>query len=149
MKHSMTWILIADGAEARVYAHEGPGKGLQLVDGLQFHQAHLQAQEIMADRPGRSISSVGSGRSAVEYSTDPVKAREQRFVEHVAEVLDHKHQSGAFQRLIIAAAPIALGQIRPALSKGVQDTVIAELPKDLTKIPTAQLAQHFEAVLAV
>lgn len=149
MKAKVTWILIADGATAKVFEHNGPGKGLQAVDDLMFEQTPLKAGEIMADRPGRSFASVGGGRSAMEYSSDPVAVRERRFVENVAEELERKHQQHAFDQLIVAAAPTALGDLRPALSKGLRDTIVAELPKDLTNLPTAQLGQHFDGLLAI
>ncbi len=149
MKAKVTWILIADGAQAKVFEHQGPGKGLKAVSEVKFEQDPLQAREIMADKPGRSFSSVGHGRSAMEYTTDPVAVRERRFVENVAEELDRHEQQGAFDRLIIAAAPTALGDIRPALSKKLQDRVMAELPKDLTNIPTPQLEKHFADLLPV
>jgi protein required for attachment to host cells len=149
MKAKTTWILIADGAQAKVFEHSGPGKGLRVVDDMHFEQAPLQAQEIMADRPGRSFASAGSARSAMEYSSDPVAVRERRFVENVAEELDRHLQKGEFDRLIVAAAPTALGDLRPAFSKGVKDTIVAELPKDLTNIPTPKLETHFEGLLAI
>ena len=103
----------------------------------------------MADKQGRSSSSVGHGRSAIAYSTDPVQVRERRFLETLAAMLDAKLQAGAFGRLIIAAAPTALGSIRPALSDAVRKTIMAELPKDLTNIPTAQLDKHFAELLPI
>ena len=54
-----------------------------------------------------------------------------------------------FERLVIAAAPTALSDLRPALSEAVKATIIAELPKDLTNIPTAKLAEHFDGLIAV
>jgi protein required for attachment to host cells len=149
MKAKTTWILIADGAQAKVFEHLGPGSGLRVVEGMQFEQKALQAREIMADRPGRSFASSGSARSAMEYSSDPVAVRERRFVENVAEELDKHLQTGAFDRLIVAAAPTALGDLRPAFSKGVRETIVAELPKDLTNIPTAKLDSHFADVLVI
>ncbi|WP_417310625.1 host attachment protein [Devosia sp.] len=150
MKATTTWILIADGAEAKVFAHRGPGKGLQIVENMHFSQEPLQARDIMADRPGNATGSQGARNSGgVEYSSDPVAVRERRFVEEVASELDTRLNKGEFERLIIAAAPTALGDIRPALSKGVKATVLAELDKDLTNVPTAQLGKHFDAVLAV
>lgn len=147
MKAKVTWILIADGATAKVFEHTGPGKGLRVVDGLMFEQQPLRSSEIMSDRPGRSFSSVGSGRSAIEPPSDPVAVRERRFVENVADELERKLQQRAFERLIIVAAPTALGDLRPALSKGVRDTIVAELPKDLTNLPTPQLENHFSDLL--
>lgn len=142
MKPVVTWILVADGAEAKIFEHAGPGKGLRALDALHFEQEPLQAQDLVTDRPGRTYSSVGPGRSAMEVA-DPVAVRERRFVEQLAEMLERRRAAGDFRRLIIAAAPIALGDLRPALSKAVRDTVIAELPKDLTNLPTPQLESHF------
>ena len=66
MKPIVTWVLLADGAQAKVFEHGGPGKGLTPVRDLLFEEEPLQAREIMADKPGRSFSSVGRGRSAIE-----------------------------------------------------------------------------------
>ncbi|MEO5805172.1 host attachment protein [Devosia sp.] len=148
MKKTVTWILLADGAQARVLKNTGPGTGLRQVDGLDFSMPALQAQEIMADRPGRGASSSGQ-RSAIEPKTDPVQYREAEFVKSLADMLGRQLHDGAYDRLVIAASPIALGVIRKAISPAVRDTVLAELDKDLTNLPTAQLQKHFEGILAV
>lgn len=150
MKPTRTWIVIADGDQAKIFENDGPGKGLHAVKDLQLEQAHLKARDIMADKPGRAGNTQGPGsRSGIAYHTDPVDVREQRFVEHLADVLDRKHTEGAFERLVIAAAPAALGDLRPALSDEVKETILAELPKDLTNIPTAKLGEHFDGLIAV
>ena len=148
MKAKVTWILIADGAQARVLENDGPGKGLTPVKGLKFSQEPLRNQDIVTDRSGRSFSSVGHGRSAYEPEVSPVDQREARFVETVVAELEEHHREGAFNRLIIAADPTSLGNIRGMMSKGLQDAVVAELPKDLTNTPTAKLASHFDEILA-
>lgn len=150
MKPTVTWIVIADGNEAKIFEHEGPGKGLQPVKDLHFEQKALKASEIMADKPGRASGAGGVGaRSAMEYSSDPVAVRERKFVERLAEVLDEKKTEGKFDRLVLAAAPTALGDIRPALTDQVKQTILAEMPKDLTNVPTPKLAAHFDGLIAV
>lgn len=145
MKKTVTWVLIADGAQARVLEHGGPGKGFKLVEGLEWSIEPLQAQDINSDKPGRSHTSVG--RSGVE-SKDPVAHRETEFVKSLAAMLDRKVQQGAFDRLVVVAAPIALGDIRKAMTPAVQKVVVGELNKDLTNLPTAQLNQHLDGILA-
>lgn len=149
MKPTVTWILVANGTQARVLENTGPGKGLRQVDGLDFGIEALQARELVTDRPGRSFSSVGHGRSAMEPRTDPVEQREAAFVKSVADVLDAELKKGAYDRLVIAAAPIALGDIRKQLTAGVRKTILAELDKDLTNLPTAQLDRHLDGIIAV
>lgn len=151
MKPTVTWIVIADGNQAKVFEHDGPGKGLKPLKDLNFEQEPLKAQEIMADKPGRSFSSAGGpgARSSIEYSSDPVAVRERRFAERLADLLDEKLQQGRFDRLVIAAAPAALGDIRPALSDRVKEKILAEMPKDLTNEPIPKLAAHFDGLIAI
>jgi len=149
MKKTITWILIADGNQARVLENGGPGKGLSSVKGLDWSIPALQSQDINADRPGRSFSSVGPGRSAMEPRTDPVDHREAEFARSVAAVLDEKAKAGAFDRLVIAAAPVTLGNLRKVMSDHVRKTVVAELDKDLTNVPTPKLDRHFDGIIAV
>lgn len=149
MKPVITWVLIADGGQARVFENAGPGKGLTPVPGMAFSIPNLQAQDIMADKSGRSFSSVGHGRSAMEPQTDPVAYREAGFAKSVAEVLDAKRTEGAFHRLVITAAPAALGHLRHALSPAVRKCLVAELHKDLTNVRPSELGKHFESVFAV
>jgi protein required for attachment to host cells len=149
MKPTVTWILLADGAQAKVFAHSGPGTGLRPVEDLLFEDEPRRAREIMADKPGRSFSSMGSGRSAMEYTSDPVKVREANFVKQVAEELDRRYQQSAFSRLIIAAAPSALGNIRGALSDNLKEAVVAEMPKNLTNETTPKLEKHFDGILVM
>jgi protein required for attachment to host cells len=143
MKKTVTWVLIADGAQARVLENTGPGKGLKQVEGLQWSNEPLRAKDIVSDRPGG-----GATGGSMAPRVDPVEQREEEFVKNLAVILDKHHQQGSFDRLIIAAAPIALGDIRKAISPAVKKTVVAELNKDLTNLPTAQLDQHFDGIIA-
>jgi len=149
MKKTVTWILIADGTQARVLENTGPGKGLAAVKGLDWSIVPLQSQDIDSDRPGRGHSSVGSARSAMEPRTDPAQHREAEFVRSVASELDRKAKDGAYDRLVIAAAPLALGNLRKALSEHVKKTIVAELDKDLTNLPTANIDRHLDGIIAV
>lgn len=149
MKPTITWILIADGARARVLEHKGPGKGLNEVPGLEFSDEHLRTGDIVSDRPGRSFDSNGVGRSAMQPQTDPADKRETDFVIGLADMLDEKLRGGAFDQLIVAAAPRAMGDLRKALTPKLRAKITAELPKDLTQIPNSDMAKHLEDVLAV
>ncbi|MCW5722293.1 MAG: host attachment protein [Devosia sp.] len=149
MKKPTTWILIANGTQARVLEHNGPGKGLTGIDGLDWSITPLQSQDINTDKPGRGFKSVGLGRSAMDPRTDPVEHREAEFVRSIAQEIDRKALEGAFDRLVLVAAPIALGNFRKFLSDHAKKAIIAELDKDLTNLPTPQLDKHFDGIIAV
>jgi protein required for attachment to host cells len=46
---------------------------------------------------------------------------------------------GAFDKLVIAAPPVALGEFRKAVSPAVAKATILEIDKDLTKHPLAEI----------
>jgi protein required for attachment to host cells len=144
MKKTITWILIVDGTRARVVEHAGPGKGLATIDGLDWSIPALQAQDIDTDGYGR-----GPTGGAMSSDNDPAKHREAEFVRSVAATMHEKALANAFERLVIAAAPISLGNLRKALSEHVKKRVVAELDKDLTNVPTAQLNRHLDGIIAV
>ena len=77
MKSVKTWILIANGSRARIVINEGVGRGVTAVAGKFFNRESQKGGDIMADRPGRTFNSEGTGRHAMEYSSDPVRERER------------------------------------------------------------------------
>lgn len=68
------------------------------------------------------------------------------FANHLAAILAQQLQTGAYTRLIIAAAPVTLGDLRSAISDQVKATVIAEFAHDLTKIPNHEIASHLQLI---
>lgn len=147
MKPTRTWILVADGARARILLNEGPGKGIKAVDGMTFAGDHSAAREIMADRPGRSFESVGDTRHALQNPSDPHELLKQQFVDKMASVLA-KHES-EYDALIIVSPPATLGMIRKSLSKPVAAKIKDELGKDLTHTTNVEIVDHLQDVLAV
>ncbi|MCG6857200.1 MAG: host attachment protein [Salaquimonas sp.] len=144
---SRTLIVIADGAHARFFIHGGPGKGLEALAKQEMKSDVPAGRDIMADRPGRSFSSVGDGRSAMEPKSDPRELIEREFARAVADKIGKL--AGRADHLIIAAAPKTLGELRKAIGPGLEKRLTATLSKDLTKTPEKDLGKHFEGVLAV
>jgi protein required for attachment to host cells len=150
MKKKITYILVADGARARLYFNAGVGKGVQPVSGA-THKAdlHHHDREILTDKPGRAFSSVGTGRSAMEPSTEWHRFEKHKFAREMAKVLDAAAANKAFDRLILVAPPATLGDLRTELGDNTRKMITAELPKDLTRHAEEDLPQHLETVLAV
>src|SRR6516164_4345310 len=135
MKPTRTWILIADGARGRILQNDGPGKGLQALEGRVWQGDHVATHELMTDRPGRS---------AIEPHSDPHRQLKRNFVHRLADALADGSRDRAYDRLILVAAPSALGDLRAALSPEVAAKVVAEVPKDLTKVPDTAVAEHLK-----
>lgn len=150
MKKTVTYILVADGARARLYANHGVGKGLQPVSGA-THKAdlHHHDREILTDKPGRTFSSVGRSRSAIEPHTEWHRFEKHKFAREMARILDAAAETKSFDRLILVAPPATLGDLRMEMGEATRKMVTAELPKDLTRHAEQELPQHLGEVLAV
>ncbi len=141
MKPIRTYILIADGARAHLLLAEGLGKPLTEVPGSETRTELKPDHELSRDRPGRVYESANVARHAVEREDLHVKEKE-RFAQSLADDLDKRLTSHEYDRLVIAAAPETLGIIRSALSDKVRAVILAEVAKDLTKIPNPQIRVH-------
>lgn len=142
-----TWIVVADGGQAKVMKYHNENDSLEIVpDGI-FDQPNLPTRDIVTDDRGRSYTGDGISqtRGAMEFTTDPHEYEEFRFVSGVSDFLD-EHVND-FDQLIIAAAPRALGTMRKKISGNVQNKVCAELNKDLTNFTMNDLHKHLQDVI--
>jgi protein required for attachment to host cells len=97
--------------------------------------------EMSADKPGRVQESATVARHAIERA-DLHRRKKERFALSLAASLERRLASNEYDRLVIAVAPETLGIIRAALSEKVKAAVLAEVPKDLTKLPNPQVRVH-------
>lgn len=150
MKKTVTYVLVADGARARIYVNEGPGRGLQAVSGA-THKAdlHSHSRDVKSDKPGRAIDAGTGQRSAMEPHQDWHRFEKHKFAREMAKVIDSAAANKAFDRLILVAPPATLGDLRTALGEQTLKLVSGELAKDLTRHAEQELPQHLGGVLAV
>ncbi len=149
MKLTTTWILIADGARARIFANLGPGKRITPVEGGVLKTDHAPSRELASDRPGRTFESADVMRHAIDPAQDPHRELKRAFAVRLAALLDERLARNAFDRLFLVAPPVTLGDLRAALSKPVKERVSAELDNDLTNTPVDELPKHLAAILPV
>ncbi len=147
MKKRVTWFLIGDGARARVYANDGPGKGLKPALRYELIANNKPSREIGSDSPGRTFASAGTDRHAMEPPTDPHRHEQRKFAREISELLGEHQRKHAFDRLIIAAAPQMLGDLRAMLPQQVRKTVHQEINKDYSKASPKDLEKHLEEYL--
>jgi protein required for attachment to host cells len=144
-RHPSTWVLIADGARARVVAYHGPGKPLTEVSAHEYAGDHSATRDILSDTGGRTFKSASAGRSKIEPHSDPHRELKSRFAHDLADML--AQEVAAYDKLVIVAAPVTLGDLRQCLSHQVKAKVIGELAEDLTKTPNDDVANHLKDIL--
>jgi protein required for attachment to host cells len=144
-----TWIVVADAAHARALESRGPGKPLRLVPAFAMEQELPPAHELDRERPSRTHESVGEVRHGIEPRTNARRMLKRRFAAHVAEKLEVAHAVHAFDRLVLVAPPEMMGDLRRCLSKSVAELVIADVAKDLVKVPDKDVRQHLDDVVGI
>lgn len=154
MKPTRSWIVIADGAQARVFENHGPGKGLIPLPSEEMHKSSRPSREINTDRPGRRRDRVAEGaamhgRHTMDYSTDPHREEKRRFADLLGEHLNEAALKHRYDRLILVAPAKTLGDLRQSLSKEAAAKIDGELTKDLTKVSDHDLPDHLGEVIAV
>jgi protein required for attachment to host cells len=132
------WVMVGDGEKALFFRNAGDGFHLKLEVVDMLEQENPRTREQGTDRPGRAFASIGTHRSAMD-ETNWHKLEKHRFAKEIADALYTAAHSGRYSKLVIAAPPMILGDIRKALHKEVSEKVVAEISKDLTNMPKNEI----------
>jgi protein required for attachment to host cells len=142
--HPRQWIIVCDGAKALIFENAGT----RLVPRLRAREVYEQdvpsTRAQGSDAPGRTHSSVGAFRSAVDQ-TDWHHQAERVFLARLAGRLDAAVISGEAEALVVIAPPRALGMIRHAYPPHVRAAVRAEIDKDYVKLPVREIDERLAA----
>ena len=139
-----SFVMVADGRKMLFFRNDGDADfpNLQVVNIAEKENPSNRDQ--MSDAPGRAFSSVGWGRSAYE-GTDFHELEETRFAAETAAILKRGAMEGDFEKLIVIAPPKTLGELRKHYHKEVANRLVAEIPKDLTGHPVAEIEKIISA----
>lgn len=135
------WVVVCDGAKALVLENKGDAMFPNLQTREVHEQKNARTGEIGSDAPGRSHSSVGHGRSAVEQ-TDYHDLAEREFLVGLMGRLNAAIEAGETKSLIVVAPPRALGVIRQTYTHNLKHAVRKEIDKDFVKMPVHEIEKH-------
>jgi len=142
--HNGDWVVVCDGAKALILENAGDAVSLNLKTKEVREQRSHRTSEQGTAAPGRSFSSVGTGRSAVEQ-TDFHEQDEERFLTELSKRLDAAIGSGETKCVVLVAPPRALGVIRQTATANLRKAVRAEIDKDFVKMPVHEIEKHLAA----
>ena len=134
-------VLIADGTKARLLRNKGNALHVDFVTERELEQENPPTREQGTDKPGRYLGPDRVSRSAVEQ-TDWHRQAEERFAATIADLLYRMAHAHTFDHLVVIAPPKVLGNLRAAFHPEVATRVLAEVAKDLTSVPTHDLAKR-------
>jgi protein required for attachment to host cells len=133
-----TWVIIADGEKALFLENMMDAQNPNLVVRRVDEQDNPPDSEQGTDRPGRMADS-GPGQRSAYDETDWHQLAKMRFADDLAETLFRMVHQGRIKRLVIAAAPRILGEIRHSLHKEVEAVLVGEIDKTLTNHPIDEI----------
>jgi protein required for attachment to host cells len=144
MKQNRTWIVVADGAKARVLLYKPHQQGVQQLPDGEFHDPHLPTHELVTERQPRVHDSVGHARHAVEPRIDPHDQRETQFLGRLAAHLDGAEQRGEFEHLVVVAPATAMGELRKAFTPPLRKRLFAEIVHDYAHQSNDYVYKHIK-----
>ncbi len=148
-RHKPTWILVADGGKAFALSDAEQPRVYIPVPGFTFTGPNLRDRDVGSDKPGRAFQAAGSSRrSAVAEAGTLVREEERAFLGTVLAALAQAHAEHRFSRLIVAAEPRAMGQVRAMLPAALASALAGEVPADFVRMPTEEIGPHVLARLA-
>lgn len=145
MNPGPTWIVVADGAHARLFEQVRPGAGV--IERESFaRRAEPAAQS--RDRLPRMHDRTGPGRHAIEPRQTPHEAAERAFLDDVGKEIASYALARAFTRLVLCAPPKAMGELRQKLPRKLR-TESGTVLKDIVDLPQAEIIALLQAELAL
>lgn len=137
LEHDM-FVVVADGEKALFLRNEGDALYPNLAVVREMKEENPPTREQGSDRPGRFNDGPSVHRSAVS-DTDWHRAQKEKFADDIADRLYRLAHRGDFDKLVIVAPPVVLGEMRRKLHKEVSDRVVGEVPKTLTNHPVYEI----------
>lgn len=139
---SVTWIMVANASQAKLFANHGPRKGLELVKELLHPQSRLKTSSLVSDRSGS-----GPGHGTFQQATDPQHHEAEIFAQEIGQALEAGRVRNAYDRLILVASKPFMGLINQRLPGQVRQKLSQSIDKDYTRLPARDLVDHLEEVV--
>ena len=127
------WIVVSDASRARFFRADATLQALEPMPVLRHPQSRKHEGDLTTDHSGRRAGGSLTGASAHDHEAEV-------FSHEVAAHIDRGLNDRAFERLVIVAPPAFLGALRSRLSGPASRAVVAEVARDYSRIPTADLS---------
>jgi protein required for attachment to host cells len=135
-------VFVGDGQRALFLRNAGDAKFPNLTVERVFAEPNPPTHEQGTDRPGRGFKGAATNRRSSMEETDWHELEKHRFAEHVATALERLVRTDGVKAVIIVAPPRTLADLRRVLHPDVKSRITAEIDKDLTKHPVADIEKH-------
>jgi len=135
-------VFVGDGQKALFLRNAGTEKSPNLTTERVFVEENPPTREQGTDRPGRAFKSAGTTRRSSMEATDWHQLEKHHFARRVAAAMEQLVRTRNVKALVIVAPPRTLADLRDVLHADVKARIRAEIGKDLTNLPVAEIERH-------
>jgi protein required for attachment to host cells len=145
-----TWVVVADAARARLFeVKDNPGaylgseafpsrqpapRGeLEEAETLSNSTARLSDGDVESDRPGSTSDRKGEAMHAYEPPNSVRDVEAKRFAREIVQRLEELRGAGRLERFYLMSAPDFLGKLRDEMGKGLQEALVSDEARDLSR----------------
>jgi len=107
--------------------------------------AHPSLTALPAEAVNTDNKSGGKGHASSAANPDDSTQDEDGFVAGVVDILNKQAISGKLSKLVVIAAPKALGEMRKHYHAKLKDALVGEISKDLTGQTSADIEKAIAA----
>jgi protein required for attachment to host cells len=142
-----TWLLVANGSEARLFETEFRPKSLTLLQQYTHPESREKGSELASDRPGHYQGDAGVGgasHGAFNEATDPKEYEMERFAGELVKSLEAGRIANSYQHLIIASSPKFHGLLNQQMNGHLTKMIDKHINKDYTSLNERELMERLE-----
>lgn len=135
-------VFVGDGRKALFLRNVGDVISPNLRTEKVFEDVNSSTHDQGSDRPGRMSEVALPGRRSAVEPTDWHDIEEHHFTRKVAAAMEVLVRTSKATALIVVAPPRTLAELRNAFHSDVKACIVAEINKDLTKLPVGEIERH-------
>ena len=136
------WIVVAESNLARIFTSEENLRSLREIETLAHPESRLHNRDLKSDTHGRAFDSGGQGRHMMGKRRTPKQHEAETFAHDLSQRLEKARAKGDFSKLVIAAAPAFLGELRKSFSPALKKTLVDEIDKNLVSLDPAAIEEY-------
>ena len=134
-----TWVLVADGARARLFETAPVERALTELDCYANPEGRAGTRGTTTERPPTVNESVGPARHSIEPHTTQREKVADRFAKSLRDVLERGRNEHRYEQLVLIAPPRFLGRLHANFSKELRNTLAGEIRRDFTELAADQI----------
>lgn len=137
-----TWILVANGSEARLFESEFRPKSLTLLQEIKHPESREKGAELASDKSGHyqgDAANGGSTQGSFSEPTDPKEYEMERFAAELVKELEAGRTANSYQHLIVASSPKFHGLLNKHMNGHISKLIEKHINKDFTSLKEKEL----------